>query len=216
MTRHERSHVLQYAALAAVAFAGACATTQIQSSWAKPDIGPLNFRKVVAMAIAKNPDRRRVMEDAMAGEIHKTAPDVQAVPSYTIISDADMPNEARVKEQIDRAGFDGAVMLRVTDVSRQDVYVPGQTEYAPVAYRSFWGYYHYWVPIEYEPSYIDRETNVRVETEVYSTAGGGDLVYSAVSDTVDPRSPTQLVNSVAKHVVADMKEKGLLRVQMQH
>jgi hypothetical protein len=197
--------------LAALTVSACASSTQLQSSWVKPDTGPLNFRKIVAIAITKDPARRRAMEETMTSELKRAEPDVVAVPSYTLINDNDMNKEGRVREEVNRAGFDGAIFMRVTDVSRQDVYVPGQTTYAPTYYRSFWGYYHYWAPIAYEPGYIERDTNVQVETEVYSTAGDGELVYSAVSRTLNPSSSSDLVADVASVVTHDMKAKGLIR-----
>jgi hypothetical protein len=197
-----------------MAVAGGCATgTHLQSSWVKPDLGPTNFHKVVAIALSTNASRRRMMEEEMSSELRKTAPDVQAVPSYTIVSDADLARESRLKEEVNRAGFDGAVFMRVTDVSRQDSYVPGYATAAPVYYRTFWGYYRYWVPIAYEPGYVEHNTNVQVETEVYSTVNEGVLVYSAVSNTLNPSSPADLAAEVASVVAKDLRAHGLLRTE---
>jgi hypothetical protein len=172
-------------------------------------MGPLHFRDVVTIAVTPSSARRRMMEEVMAGEIHRVAPNVQAVASYTLIGDKDVNNnESHFRDQINQAGFYGAVFLRVTDVTRQDVYIPGGA--APGYYRTFWGYYRYWTPIAFEPTYVERDTNVQVETEVYSTAGEGELVYSAISRAVDPTSP-DLVRKVGAIVASDMRSRGLLR-----
>jgi len=205
------SHIRSGAALGAalLVVTVACATTRLQSSWVKPGTGPFTFKKVVAIALSKTPGRRRILEDAMATQIRLVS-DVHVVPSYSIISDSDLMSEPRVREAIDRAGFDGGVFLRVIDISHRDVFVPGVSIYAPVYYQTFWGYYRYWAPIVYEPGSFERQTAVQVETEVYSTAGEGDLLYSAVSRTVNPSSPTDLVERVARVVTRDLRAKGLL------
>jgi hypothetical protein len=188
----------------------ACASTRLESSWVKPDVGQLKFKKIVAAALTRNPGRRRMLEDAMVAEIRSAAPSVQAVPSYTVVPDNLIREEERVRERIERAGFDGVVMLRITDVSHQDTYVPGRVAYAPVHYRTLWGYYRHWTPVAYRPGYVERDRNVSVETILYSTGGDADMVYAAVSRTVNPTSPKDLVEGVARAVVKDMKKKGLL------
>jgi hypothetical protein len=190
--------------------ASACASTALEHSWSKPDIGQLTFTKVAAVAVSRDASRRRMMEDAMVQEIQHVGKDVQAVPSYSVMPDQiDTETSRRAFEQ---RGFDGVVALRVTDVSRSDVYVPGSAVVAPVPYRTFWGYYNYWVPIAYEPGYVEQNSNVRVETEVYSLANGSsELIYSAVSQTLNPTSTTELVNSVASVVSHDLRDKGLLK-----
>jgi hypothetical protein len=126
--RHRDPHPRSLAfSLVAIGLAAACASGGMEYSWARPDMGPLHFRDVVTVAVTPSSARRRMMEEAMAGEIHRIAP------------------------------------------------------------------------------------NVQVETEVYSTAGEGELVYSAISRAVDPTSPADLVRKVGAIVASDMRSRGLLR-----
>ena len=53
-------------AIAAVAALAACASTRIQRSWVRADLGPLNFHQVVSIAGTRSPETRRAMEDSMA------------------------------------------------------------------------------------------------------------------------------------------------------
>jgi hypothetical protein len=203
-------HIIAAASSCAVIAIG-CATTQLQSSWVKPGIGALSFNKVVAEALSKNPARRRMLEDAMVSEIRRVAPNVEVVAGYTLVPDDAMREEGRMQEALERGGFDGAVMMRITDTSVQDTYIPGRTVVAPVYYRSYWGYYRHWVPIAYDPARVERNRSVQVETVVYSLAGDSVMVYAAVSSTLNPDSPGDLVQRVASVVARDMRDKGLLR-----
>jgi hypothetical protein len=207
---HARERTRGLAATALLVFCSACATTNLNSTWIKPELASLRINSVVAMAISKNPARRRAMEASMVEQIRDKAPEVTATESSTLIDDDDLRNESRVREHLDGAGFDAQLVMRVTDVNRHDVYVPGRTTFVPSYYRTFWGYYRYWVPIAYEPGYIEHERDVRVETELYLADAGGELVYSAVSQTFNPNSPADLAKEVTGAVAKDLKEKGLL------
>lgn len=205
---HPHARIPVFAVVALLA--AACASTELEHSWVRPNLGPLTFRKVAAVAVARDPARPRMMEDSIVAEVQRVAPDVQVVPSYTVIDD--MTNKDKVRAQFEQRGFDSSIVMRVTDVNRKDVYVPGRAVEAPVVYRTFWGYYDYWVPIAFQPGYIEQYRDVQVETEGYAFAGGGgDLVYSAVSRTLDPSSPADLANDATSIVARDMRDKGLLR-----
>ena len=186
-----------------------CASTRLERSWTSPYAGPTTFRNLVTIAITKDAPRRQAMEEAMASEIEEVALGVEAEPSRTILSDSEIIDEQRVRDHLAQTNYDGAIVMRVTDVTRQDVFVPGRTTVVPVYYRTFWGYYRHWAPIAFEPGYVERNQNVQVETQVY-VMPTGDIVYSAVSRTLNPSSSADLMESVASVVAKDLKAKGFL------
>lgn len=202
--------LLIFAVAAAVAIGAACgAGTRVQSSWSSPNVSPSPMRNIVAIAITKDPGRRQLMEQAMAREIQDEAPGVEAVPSRSILSDSEIADEARVRDHLAQTKFDGAIVMRITDVERHDVFVPGRTTVVPVYYRTFWGYYRYWAPIAYEPGYVERNADVQVETEVFAMPGG-ELVYSAISRTLNPSSAADLAERVAGVVTKELRERGFI------
>src|SRR5262245_21042152 len=99
----------------------ACSATRLESSWVKPDLRPAPLKRVVAIAMTKDSGRRRAMEESLASQLQESTPGIEAVPSYTLINDEEIKNESRLRERFERTNYDGAIMLRVTDVERQDV-----------------------------------------------------------------------------------------------
>ncbi len=186
-----------------------CAATRLQSTWVKPDLDGVRFHKIVAIALSNNPVRRRAMEANMADRLRRVAPEVEVTQSSTLFNESEIRDENRVRAALERSGFDAEVVMRVTDVQRQNFYVPGRTTVVPQYYRTFWGYYRYWTPIAYRPGYIERDRDVQVETEVFST-NNGDLLYSALSRTFNPNSPADLAHDVTDVVAKNMKEKGVI------
>jgi hypothetical protein len=198
-------------ALALLLLLAACASTQLSRSWVKSDVRNVNIRRMVTMALSSSPGRRRAMEASMAEQIRDKAPEVDVTESSTLIDDTDIREESRVRERLERAGFDAQMVMRVTDVARQDVYVPGRTTVVPQYYRTFWGYYRHWVPIAYEPGYVEHDRDVEVETDLYASSEGGELVYASISHTLNPSSAADLAKDVTGVVAKDLKDKGLLR-----
>lgn len=192
-----------------LSLASACASTRIVDRWRNPEVGAISFQKVVAMAIVKDAGRRRVLEDAMAAEITALG-GATAQPAYTIVPDEQVRDDAATRRVFEREGFDGAVMLRVVGSNTTQTYVPGRVTSVPVYYRTLWGYYRYWVPVEYDPGYVRTDRNVRVETIVYSVKDE-QMVWSGLSETVNPDSARRLVRGVAKAVVSDLRRDRLLK-----
>ncbi len=102
----------------------ACATTTFESTWKAPDAAPVRLagKKVAAIFMSRDPATRRRAEDAMAREI--TARGAEGVPSYTVLSDADVRDEAAARAKLDEQGFSGTVVMRVVGQNLQYRYEP--------------------------------------------------------------------------------------------
>jgi hypothetical protein len=175
----------------------ACASTRIVESWKAPGAGPLRFQKVLAVAILKNQGLRQNAEDALKGNLQK----VQAVQSYTMFDLGDLANQEKAKERLKQEGFDGVVVLRLTQ-SRQEL---TWQSYPTAPYNTFWGYYG-----TYYPAMDMRvDTVVRVEINIYSLAED-KLVWAGVSETFNPTSSQGLISEIAAEAGKELRRQGLI------
>jgi hypothetical protein len=187
----------RFALLSLVALlATACASTQLVSTWKDPGTSQVYFRNVIAVAPVKDPAMRRAMEDELAREIKNT----HAVPSYTVLSEEELSDPEKLKEKVQALGFDGMVVFRIVSVDKEATWVPG-TYAGP--YWAFGG----WPAYDY--GYVQTDTVVRVDTNVYSVPDN-KLVWASASKTFNPGSAQKLVDSVAKAVAKEMKKEGLV------
>lgn len=185
----------------------ACGTVRLQQTWVKPNLQIQPLRHVMTVALTPTTERRLVMEEALAEELRSE--EVEATASYTTMPNDDIRVESQLRTHLDVGGYDGVIMLRVTDVTRQDVYVPGKTAAVPAHYQTLWDYYGHWSPVAYGSGYVEPDRNLQVETEVYALPSG-DLVYSAVSGTLNPTSNSSLAAALGRSVASDLKSKGLI------
>jgi hypothetical protein len=176
--------------------ASACASTQLVSTWKEPGTGSVYFRNVIAVAPVKDPAVRRALEDELSKDLINT----HAVPSYTVLSDEELKDPEKLKEKVAALGFDGMVVFRIVSVDKEATWVPG-TYAGP--YWAFGGW-----PM-YDYGYVQTDTVVRVDTNVYSV-GDNRLVWASTSKTFNPGSAKKLVDSVAKAVAKEMKREGLV------
>lgn len=188
----------------------ACATTTFVSTWRSPEARPLRLAgaRVVAVFVTNNPTRRRQAEDALAREITKRG--ANGVPSYTILSEAEVKDEEGSRKKLDGLGYQGAVVMRVVGRETQYSYEPGFWMAHP-HYRHFWGggYWGWGWGHVYEPGYLREDRIVSVETLVYSFTQD-QLVWAGVSKTIDPSRIDGFITELADAVTEQMQKDGLL------
>jgi hypothetical protein len=181
------------------------AAPQLKSSWRNMDPAATPVSKVVVIGFTRDVATRRVAEDALSAEIRKHGG--RAEPSYTLFP-GDLPKDpAPIKEKVNTAGFDGAVIVRVAGVTKEQAW--DYVSLAPGYYASTWSYWGYWYPYAWDPFYLREETTVRIETVVYAV--NGTLIWSGLSESVNPGSVRNVIRNVAVPVGAELKKRNVVR-----
>jgi hypothetical protein len=188
----------------------ACATTTFSSSWKAPDaqpIGSLAGQKVVAVAVTKNQAMRRSAEDTLVGVLN--ARGAQGIPSYSIIADGAVQDEAKSKAAIEKSGAVAVVVMR--PVAQEKEVSATSSMYMGPSYGGYWGgYYGYgWGGAYGGGVDIRTDTIVTVETLVYSLTQN-KLVWAGQSKTTNPSKIDAFVKEVATGAGKEMKKAGLL------
>ncbi|HVN40147.1 MAG TPA: hypothetical protein VMW19_18445 [Myxococcota bacterium] len=199
----ERRAPLGAAVFALLALA-ACASTRILEQWKDPTFsGPLRFHKVVVMVISPDTTVQRVAEDELVRQLGAD----RAVAAYTIVDEETRRTPEAVLAAIDHHDADGLVVMRLVDTKEDVRYVPGGLEPFPTYYRAGYGYAYNGYGLD--TGYVTTQTHVRVETRIYSVAGQR-LLWSGISDTVDPKDLRRLVAEIADAVGNELRKEGLL------
>ena len=81
--------------------------TEISAVWHEPGSGLLNFNRAVAVFATTDEAMRRAVEDLLAMKFPN------AVPAYRVVPNASDVNKDQIS-QMRAAGFDGAIVMRVT------------------------------------------------------------------------------------------------------
>lgn len=196
--RRSRGLAYALALLAGLSLAG-CSSTRLVTKWHDPQIERLAFTKVVALALAPQESMRRNAENALCREIRS----VPCTAAYRAVPEGQMQDIPAMKAEVQRAGFDGAVVFRVVAMDEQVTYVP--PTYGP----TFWGFYAYAYPRNYAPGYSRTDTLVRVETSIYSLRQDR-LLWVATTDTVNPESVAGLVEDIAHTVRGELVDEHLI------
>lgn len=183
-------------------------------SWLNPTYEGQKFHKVLVIGVAHDLKVRADFEDALAAQIARSG--IETIPGNHILLRPDpqaKPDLDYLRAQVRSNHIDAVVVSRLLKVDKKVTYVPSSTYVAPFPYYySFYGYLGAVYPVVYDPGYTREDTTVRVETNVYSTSKpDGDLVWTGVSDSFNPKSAKKVADGLVKEVPKQMEKDGLLQ-----
>jgi len=186
--------------LAFVLVSGCWRRTEMAAVWHEPGSAVLNFNRTVAVFATTDEAMRRSVEDELAMKFPNS------VPSYRLVPRAADVDKEQILPQMRSAGFDGAIVMRVTNVSERLTYQPGTYWGSPYGFGGYWG--SAWA-YPYNPGYVSTTQIVTVETNIYNLKSDR-LVFAARSETSDPSSVGKLIRSVMRHINEELKKSGMM------
>jgi hypothetical protein len=193
----------------AVAAAGlGCASSKLVSQWHDAKAGGPPLRNVLVIAVKQDPVRQRIWEDTFARAI--AARGAQVAQCHQLFPNA-LPDTAQVVAKVREIGYDGVIVVRTTSRATHTRVVPPTTAVEPVTRwdRFAQMYVTYYREVT-TPGYVETERVVSSEVTVWRAGNGGRMVWSGLTETVDPRSPGEFSAEMAKLVVAELRKAGLL------
>jgi hypothetical protein len=184
-------------ALASLVGPAASSATHVETSWKAPDVRAIRFQKIVAVVLAKDEAMRRNAEHELCERITRTP----CVPAFAVVRDDERGDIEQVRRRVEAAGFDGAVVLRLSGSRTEQTFVPTG---APL-----WGYYGGGWGMAYDPGYVRKDERVEVETALYSVADG-KLLWVGTTESLNPSDVRRTVDEIAQAVTDRLREEGLL------
>jgi hypothetical protein len=194
-------------AIAVIGLIGCAASTKIVNQWTNPEYTAPRFRRILVIAVSKQPGIRRTFEDEFVAQLKSAG--VDAVPSYRYIPEDGQAAEARMSEAVKLAGADAAVITRLIRVDKEIEVRPGLYMPAPAATFGFYpGYYNAWLGYYDPPTVYQRDVYVS-ETNLYDLTKN-QLVWSGTAQTIDPPDIGKAIKGYVSTVIETLKSKNLL------
>ena len=183
------------------------------TSWFNPMYKGQKFHKILVIGVAQDLKVRADFEDEMAAQMVR--PGIETIPGNQILLRPDptvKPDFDYLRAQIGSNHIDAVVVSRLLKVNKKVTSIPSSTYVVPFPYYySFYGYLGAVYPVVYDPGYTREDTTVSVETNVYATSKpDGDLVWTGVSDSFNPKSAKKVADELVKEVPKQMEKDGLL------
>ena len=125
-----------------------------------------------------------------------------------------VPDHASLRARLTAEGYDGALLARLVSVDSSQTVVPPQTQFGPdlmfrrfgPRYNSFYSAYPY---VYTTPGYTINNTTVVVETLLYRLPEGKP-VWSAVSESFNPASSSEVVEDLIQLIGKRLRDEGLM------
>jgi hypothetical protein len=176
-------------------------STQLTRSWQDPSLTDGSFKpftKILVIARMKDDASSRTAEDKIVAQFK---PGV-AVPEYSYLGITDTV-QAKVDARLLKDGFDGLVVMKLTDVEKSLDYQPG------TAYGGFYGRGFYGGGFYGTGPTISEDKTFMVQTNVYSLKTQ-KLLWSGTTSTLNPTSLDQSLDDIITAIKTNMKTKGII------
>jgi hypothetical protein len=173
-----------------------CSSTHIVSSWREPnkEVTITNLSKVLVVAKFKSETSNRKAEDNMVAYLKG-----KGIPSYEYL-----------KSNFNKENIDGALTMRLIDVEKEKISQRADYNRYPNNYRDFNNYF-YESQMSYEnPEYYVTTKVYTIETNVYSIKEN-KIIWTALTETIDPNGVEKMTSDVAKVVYKKMVEDGFVK-----
>lgn len=180
------------------------APTTVPTAWRNPEFSGVPFTSFFVIGVGRNDRNRRLYEDNMVQALQGQG--AQARASWTVFPESEKLDRAKVLVAVEEAGYDAVVIARLTDVKEQPVYVPARPATSSDEYM---GGYDEKYAVNSDPAHYEKRTTYRVETSVYSVRDEL-LTWVVLSDTVNPNSVDDIIQSVSSNIAKLMKAEGLI------
>ena len=188
---------------------GACskshAKTTIPATWQNPEFTGEPFDKLFVVGVGRNGAYRRLYEDNMVRSLEGQG--AMAEASWVQFPENDKLDSTEVFRAVRVGNFDAIVMTRLLSVDEEEEYVPGKP---PTSSDLYMAGYDQAYAVNRDPGYYTTNTRYRLETALYS-ARDSIVVWLAHSETVNPHSVEEVIQSVSSSVAKKMKADGLIQ-----
>ena len=187
----------------------ACAATKLTNVWTDEAYSGAPFANVLVIGVSDQERVRRSFEDKFVKQLKKIG--IEAVASAAVIPSDKKLEKKAIASAVERSGVDAVLVTHLLGVDKKDIYHPPSTYYrpAPYYYGGYYGYYGNVYNYVNSPGYYTNHVLVRLETNLYEV-DTEKLIWSGKSETWDPESETQVIDSLIKVVIKNLQKDKLL------
>jgi hypothetical protein len=185
-----------------------CRSTTLTATWADQSYQQRPIHSVLVIGISQDQAARRQFEDTFVAQLEKQ--NVEAVAGYTQISSPEKLDQQAIDKAVQSAGTSTVLITHVVGVEERTQYNPPARTYYPAPYhRGMYGYYSRAYDEVYTPGYYTSYEVYELETNLYD-GSTGKLIWSARSETVDPKNASKVIDSLVKLLIKDLRKNNLI------
>ena len=185
--------------------------TDIIGEWQDDMYQKGNIQKVLVLGIVskEKPLLRRNFEDGMKSAF--TDGGVNATVSMDHMPHDEAIDSTSFEKHFKELDIDVVVVSRLVGITEEKDYKAGYLYTIPYnSYYGFYGYYYSGIAYANSAGYLSKNVVVVLETNIYETAQK-KLIWSGISETVDPDKASDVIKSFGNELVSKLKGEGYFK-----
>ncbi|MEM8606776.1 MAG: hypothetical protein AAGF92_06705 [Myxococcota bacterium] len=213
VTRSRSPFLLLFCLVIAVAGGIGCSKNQpkttVAGSWTNPDLGGATFERIFVIGAGRDDEYRRLYEDSLVTALESEG--VSAVASYEVLPQSTELTEAQIRDAVGAGDFDAVMVTSLLHVDEIVEEVPATTVKVPtgqVPYSAA-GFYEFAYDTVHVPGYHNVYKRYNIEARLYRFSDG-ERVWWGLSETVNPDSVQEIINTVSVAMAKQLQGDGLV------
>jgi len=193
----------------ALGLLNSCGGTDLTYVWKDPRYGGGYLRSVMVVGVSENLERRRVFEEAFVREFEKRG--IKAVASIKTLGPDTRLTRDTVKAEAARLPVDAVLATRLVSAREEAIDQPASIYSMPSAqYSNMDLYFYSWDALSAYPGALGKQYVVRLQTNVFDI-DTEKLIWTVSSQTVEPESVREIIESLCKSVMDRLRQDKLIR-----
>jgi len=187
------------------------AKTDIIGEWQPENYQKGNISNVLVLGIfAKDkPLLRRNFEDGIVKAFEKDG--ISATPSMDHMPYQETVDSTAFEKYFKDLKVDAVVVSRLVAIDQKRDYQQGYLYTIPFSYYyGFYSFYYQGIAYANSSGYLSQDVVVVLETNIYETTNK-KLIWSGISETVDPSKASDVINSFGDALVSKLKKEGYFK-----
>jgi hypothetical protein len=185
-------------------------TTEIIGEWSEDEYKTGSIDKLLILGIVdqKKPLLKRRFEDGLVEAFKRAG--IDAIASIDYMPYDEIVDSTSFEKYFKDLELDAVLVSRLVGIDKERKVEAGYAYVTP--YNSYHGFYgHYYAAVQYanSSSYLSKNVVVVIETNLYETKDK-KLIWSGISETVDPNKASDVIKSLGTALVDKLSSEGFL------
>ncbi len=189
-----------------IAIISSCSSsTQLQNIWKNESFQEAGFKKILVFGMAGKEWKKKVYENEF-GTVFKKY-NVETVIAWQVLPKGEQLTIETFEKYFEDQNIDAVLVAVETGKSTKETVYGGGSSYVSAGFR---GFYISTSPVYQVPGYLSEETIIYMDTKLFETKEG-KLVWSATSESYEPKSTSDVIKFVSLIVVDELFQEGFIK-----
>ncbi|UCH64925.1 MAG: hypothetical protein JSW63_09950 [Ignavibacterium sp.] len=187
-----------------LSFVSCSSSTQLENEWSDKTYNKEGFKKILILGMATKSWKKKVFENEFRTAFKKY--NIDAVSAWEELPEDETLNKETFDIYFRDKNIDAVLVAMETGMSTKETMYGGGTSFVAVGFH---GFYVSTSPIYRVPGYLSEEKIIYMDAKLFETTEG-KLVWSATSQSYEPKTTSDVIKAVSYIVVDQLYSKDFI------